>query len=311
MKKLSFLVILLFSIFILNAQMSIDTKSEKFKIPRIYVGVLNYTNFSPENMKTSSYTSLRIGGELNYNINKKLSVNSFMANEITKENNIAIACYYVKYNFSNKINLQFGQVATPATLIRPHPVSSDGQFESWSSSQLPNAGLGIMLSINKIKLGVYKRDNSYEFHGYLKNRNFSMSSWYSTENIVGTVIDYKKKRIQTTFTVKSKFVDSNYDYIQINYFFAHSVNKKNNLFIYLDGGNEIREEIFPVLVPVFVPGWEEPRMMLDEEVRNVLRINHLQIGILKFLKTKYVKLTMGCALDYTSREFVGILQINI
>ena len=282
MKKIVFLTVAVFSFFVSFAQTSIKTKNENFKIPRIYIGVLSNTAFFLVNAGVSSSASLRIGGELSYQLNSKLSLNSFIANEISKDKNLSIASFYLKYHFSDKINLQIGQLATPATLFRPHSVSADGQFESWSTSQLPKIGLGATLSFFHSKFGVYKKGDNIEFHFYQKAKNITFATWINTNGMIGMANSYKKGRVNTTLSFIGNTMPKNWK-LKINNLFVYTLDKNESLFLYSDMGYETEANEFI----------------------------HLQLGVLKYFSTQYMKCMVGGAYDYTSKNFNGYLQFNL
>lgn len=88
-------------------------------------------------------------------------------------------------NPTSKLTLQIGSMASIPTEMRPHPVSGNGQFETWSQSQIPGGGLGIKAKYQctkdfELASGVVFRGTMPEYSARLIYKKFQLTGWYST-----------------------------------------------------------------------------------------------------------------------------------
>lgn len=295
MKKIIVVLIIFFGVFNIQAQIDLGfSQDSTVHVKKVYAGLYSGTFFNLDSLNSQSDITLRIGAAVDYKIFKNLTVESFAVYEKQADKNIFITMFGLKYNFGKKSFLRIGKIPTPATLFRPHPVSGNAQFESWTTSQLPGANIGMMYHINNTNIGMYDGVDGIEFHISQKIFNFNFGLWRSNR-IRGYVLSYKKNKISTTLFYKKRFGSKTFDSTTgqtlindpgeklIGNLFVYSPRK--DLSFYSDIGYFPENDTFP----------------------------RLQIGVLKNVHVNLddLNVLVGGAWDKKTNSLVGYLQVNL
>jgi hypothetical protein len=141
----------------------------------VYAGLLNWVEFSTEEISAASKYDVRLGACANWQMNPSFSLHTstvygrFGGEEITTNN------FFLKAKTQNqKWSFEAGRMTTAATEVRPAPGTGDGQFETWTQSRLPNSALGAKIGrefkFGTIKFGVAERDQRPEFSAHFATK---------------------------------------------------------------------------------------------------------------------------------------------
>ncbi|MCF7834893.1 hypothetical protein K9M48_02445 [Candidatus Gracilibacteria bacterium] len=148
--------------------------------------------------------------------------------------------YWMTLQPTKKLTLQLGSMASIPTEMRPHPVSSSGQFETWTQSQIPGGGLGIKAKYQLTKdfelaSGVVFRTDKPEYSARLTYKSFQVSGWYSTcDSTSGVAASLTHGRVFSTLVYKPDQTISDVLVVKVS--------KKHDISLYSDMGYDFQSE---------------------------------------------------------------------
>ena len=119
-----------------------DTTDEKtFVLDKAYVGSLSNMNFPIENLQAGdAATSVRTGVGATYAPSKNFQVNSWAILDANKDGAFSLEMFQAKTNVTDNLSVSVGKLGRASANLRPHPVSGNGHFETWTESQIPGLG---------------------------------------------------------------------------------------------------------------------------------------------------------------------------
>jgi hypothetical protein len=250
-----------------------------FVLERVYVGALGVNNFSIDSVSYDGSISMRFGAAARYDITKRLSVRSFMAQDVNSGGlNPAINTFFVEYRPTESWNITIGRAPqVGAFLHRPHPVSSLGQFETFTMRSIPAAAPSVRVSrkIGKVSLlgSVARQTDGAEYHAGGVFRRWSVSGWWKDDDHHGMAVTYVAPKVKVISVVRSDLL-------------AGTVIKtlSKSLVYYLDLGLEFPSE----------------------------RLVRAETGILRTFKSdKYVQGLIGLGYSVELRSLRGYLFITL
>jgi hypothetical protein len=154
-------------------------------IDKVYVGMLSGTAFNTKTLKTTSFVTARFGAMASWHMTKHVSVRSFGMLETDLTRPWGIQQFYVHVAPTKHWSLTFGQMATPSTEQRPHPVSSGGQFETSTQAKIPGGAPGIKIKYTgaiTVGAGLAVRNGSAEYHAMCAKGAHTFSGYYRTSD---------------------------------------------------------------------------------------------------------------------------------
>lgn len=189
MKRLVFLIAIIFFNCNLFSQISDVKISDKVVMNKIYAGIYSNTAFSLDSLRVSCYNSIRLGAMTTYQPVKWLGLKYWAVSQLEtgRSSPWSIQQVWLKFNLGPKISLETGNMATLQTEQRPHPATADGQFETSSEATIPGMAINVKLKyqINKdiqIACGIAQRKDLPEYSGRIIYKTFQLSGWYSEWN---------------------------------------------------------------------------------------------------------------------------------
>lgn len=194
MKKILVFVVV-YSTFLINV-----TAQDTSKVYAGFVGSAFIDTKNPKNVST--FANLRAGGFFEKKISKQTTLNAWAT--FDPGSNLILFQAVAKTKLSKDWGLQYGYGATPATLIRPFPLSVDGQFQFTAESMPPGGALGGFISYKETKFGLYKRDNSMEYHIAQNIGLVSIGLWATKKNSSGGTIQLNTKRVYLMATITNE-----------------------------------------------------------------------------------------------------------
>lgn len=171
------------------------------EVTKDYAGMISGASYQLDSAEVSPFMNVRVGAEAIWKINPKFEVKSF---GVYQTPNTFIHSFFGAYHPDSSWIIEAGQIATIMGHQRPHPVSSNAQFEPWTLRQIPGGGLGgavrfIPNSSAEVAIGSYLRDSVFEAQTKLKFNPFILGGYYQPEtNISGGAITFEKGRVTTT-----------------------------------------------------------------------------------------------------------------
>jgi hypothetical protein len=120
------------------------TKDAKtFMLDQAYVGSLSNMNFPIEKLQAGdAATSVRMGVGATYAPFKNFQVNSWAILDENKSDAFSLEMMQAKTNVTDNLSVSVGKLGRASANLRPHPVSGNGHFETWTESQIPGLGKG-------------------------------------------------------------------------------------------------------------------------------------------------------------------------
>jgi hypothetical protein len=195
LKKIFILVILTIPLFKKTEAQTKDTVN-------IFAGLVGFEGVNTKNPKEiSGFANLRVGAQYTKSLSKKTSINTWVS--FDPESNLIIFKAMGKTFLAKDLYVQYGFGPTPGTLIRPFPLSVDGQFEFTSESMPPGGALGGFVSYKNTKLGIYTRNNNPEYHIGQNVGNLQTDFWFSKDQ-AGATAQLATKRVYLMATVTNE-----------------------------------------------------------------------------------------------------------
>ncbi|MFA4999858.1 MAG: hypothetical protein WC545_00660 [Patescibacteria group bacterium] len=278
-KQILSIFFLLISICAAFAQIPIKTEDEKINL-NLYAGALSIPVLSIDSLSLNPYLSARIGmlmaWEINPYIDLKLQGVSQSENGF---NNKVWSTVLMVIKPTKKLNVQFGFLPTLACEQRPSPNSADGQFETWTQSQIPGSAFGIKAKYSlteKIKIGggVSCKNKRPEYQVKAELCQNALSVFYEEgSKRFGLILTSNSGPISETFVFRSDSLLGNTLAVSLN----------RGYLIYNDLGYSLAKKSL---------------------VRG-------EIGILKKIKSRYFKGLFGPGYCYESRSIAFTLFIHI
>lgn len=206
MKKVYIFSICCIALCYISKAQSIDSTLDT----KLYGGILNRNEY--KNGSTSAMSAnFHIGGLATWQLSNKLSYTGFGAVQLApKSGGFAVQVHFLEYKPNTKWKIAVGHIPTPTTEQRPHPVSSGGQFETWTQALIPGAAVGVKahrtLSKNhSLGAGFVMRNNAPEYHGSIELNKLRVAGFYSA-TIYGGAVTYDAGRIYTIGVYKNGVV---------------------------------------------------------------------------------------------------------
>lgn len=207
-------------------------------INRIYAGSLSEMMFSADSLYASGVTGFRVGAMATYQPTKWLAFKGCgMVQLRTGSPTLTAQHLWVKLNPTRKFSIELGNMSTIPSEQKPHPVSSDGQFETWTESQIPGVAINTKLKYQctqnfQIASGIALRNNMPEYSARMIYKKVQLSGWYSEINKkFGTALTLNFNRVYNTFAWKQDQVISNFICVKFG--------KKKDYQIYSDNGYDL------------------------------------------------------------------------
>jgi hypothetical protein len=210
------------------------TNDSSLIIEKVYLGGLGYSSFSTDSLYVQNTAQLRVGAAVRYKINKMLRINSCFIYQAETITSWVKTQFSLAFTPSEKFIFQVGNMGTISTEQRPHPVSSGGQFETWTEAQIPGGALGAKMTIAPSKdfsfgMGVAVRKQQPEYHANISFKKLTLSGYYCEyDKKAGAALKYKGTRVWSTLIWKQDKVIAN--------MFGCKPFKNYNLSIYSDMG---------------------------------------------------------------------------
>lgn len=161
-----------------NIKISSDSS---INVNKLYAGMLSSTAFNTKSLTTTPSINLRVGAMVSWKVSKQISIKSFGMIETDLIKTWGIQQFYLSFTPSKHWLLVAGQMATISTEQRPHPVSGNGQFETWTQARIPGGAPGFKFKyVGNITVGagIAVRNGAPEYHGSFAKGNHTISGYY-------------------------------------------------------------------------------------------------------------------------------------
>ena len=201
-----------------------------------YLGVLGGNQFRTDTNDAS--VSVRIGITGNWQLSKKLAVESYGMYHLAGINSCHAGGFNLKFSPIKNFRIQGGYMATLATEQRPNPVTGDGHFETVAEAQSPGDTYNVKVvadSIGKFSLGgcVAYRDG-LEYQAMVGYNNMKLSSWYTSDGKLGGALTLNFYRVYNVTTWRDDNVIANFLCIKFG--------KDRDYQIFSDNGYDLNKE---------------------------------------------------------------------
>jgi hypothetical protein len=256
--------------------------SEDVTIDRIYAGSLSGTMFHTDSLYATGFTGFRVGAMGTYSPAKWVSFSSWAIVQVDAgATPFSLQQFYVTVKPTQKLSIQIGSMASIPTEQRPHPVSGNGQFETWSEASIPGGGLGIKAKYQftsdfQLAGGVVIRKGLPEYSGRITYKKVQLSAWHSVcDTTTGAALTVDFSRVYSTFVFKQDQTIADVLVVKIS--------KKHDLSLYSDiGYSFVKKEL----------------------VRG-------EIGAMKGFDSKWVDGLFGLGYQHESKSVAAYLFIHI
>lgn len=151
---------------------------------------------------TSEFTNLRVGTKVTTKEQKGFSIIGWISYD---PGNTGLVLFEgkVKKAWKNS-GIIVGYQATPSTLIRPFPLTVDGQFEFTAENLPPGGALGVIVYHKGLKFGVFSRNGKPEYNISCETGAIQTAIWASENNNWGGTVKLDLPRVYAMGTVTGK-----------------------------------------------------------------------------------------------------------
>lgn len=252
MKKIIIVIAILLTPFAINAQ---DTA-------KVYAGLVGSGFISTENSKNiSKFANLRVGVNFEKSLSKKTQVKTWVT--FDPGSNLIIFQAIAKTSLAKDLDVQYGYGPTPATLIRPFPLSVDGQFQFTAEAIPPGGALGGFVSYKNTKFGIYTRDGCFEYHLGQNIGPVSVGLWTTQKNNSGGTIQIATKWLYVMGTITNQDQQALATSIKIS--------KKSSWKLVHNLGlqkGEVTDNLIGLLYPMKIKGFTDSRFGFGYDFKN-------------------------------------------
>jgi hypothetical protein len=214
------------------------TKDSTVMMDKIYAGILSGSLFSTDSLHASTFANVRFGAMGTYQPTKWFAFKAWaMYQGETQIQPWEMQQCWVRLTPIKKLSIEAGNMATLPTEQRPHPVSGDGQFETFSEGQIVGMALNVkayydFTSDINAGVGIASRKNKPEYSGMIDYKNVKLSAWYAECNQkLGTALTLGFKRVYSTLVWKQDQMLSDILVIHLN--------KDKSISLYSDTGYDL------------------------------------------------------------------------
>ena len=258
------------------------TKDSSIVIDRVYAGMLSGTEFSVDSLSASSFVNLRFGAMVTYKPAKWIAFRTWgMYQAETNNKSWKMQQFWTKITPTKKLSIEVGSMATLITEQRPHPVSGNGQFETFTEAQIPGMALNAKVKYDvtstfQLAGGIALRNKLPEYSGRITYKRLQVSGFYSEYNKkFGTALTLDLPRVYNTFVWKQ-------DQMLSNILVVHIVPKKG-ISLYSDNGYDLSAK----------------------------KLVRSETGVLKTFESKWINGLLGLGYNYEHRTVNGYLFIHL
>lgn len=282
MKKLMSIIAIMVISVITFGQITDIKVNDQITIDKVYAGSLSGTMFSTDSLSATGFTGIRLGAMATYKPASWVSFSSWAMVQVDGgATPWSLQQFYMTVNPSKKLTLQIGSMASIPTEQRPHPVSGNGQFETWSESQIPGGGLGAKVKYQfnsnfQLAGGVVVRKGLPEYSGRITYKKVQLSGWHSVcDTTYGAAMTVNLSRVYSTFVWKQDQTIADVLVIKLS--------KKHDISLYSDMGYSFVEK---------------------DLVRG-------EWGLLKSFDSKWVKGLFGLGYRHETKSIAGYLFVHL
>lgn len=241
MKKLVAIIAIMVISVITFGQITNIKVTDQITIDKVYAGSLSGTMFHTDSLYATGFTGLRVGAMGTYSPAKWVSFGSWALVQLDgKSNPWSLQQFWMTVTPTQKISITMGSMASIPTEMRPHPVSGNGQFETWSQSQIPVGGIGIKARYQfskdfQLASGVVFRADKPEYSARLSYKKVQLVGWYSTiDSTSGVAATINVGRVSSTFVYKPDQTIADVLVIKMS--------KKQDISFYSDMGYDLQKK---------------------------------------------------------------------
>ena len=234
MKKIKIVLVVLCTVFAMLA----SAQDSTFAVKKLYVGLLPATSFSVDSFHVSKWASARVGAWGMLNLSKKFDVQSWVAYQVeTSGTEYALTAFWADYKPDSSWKISFGNLPTPIAEFRPHPVSGDGQFETWTEALLPGVSTGAKVAFThdkfETKLGAsFTNKGKFLASGKLTVGQIGVGGFVGEGDVYGGTIVWDAKHFYTIAVITDKNIGN-----------FLSIRLGNDWCLYSDAGIERPESV--------------------------------------------------------------------
>jgi len=248
------------------------TDDSTLVIDNVYAGILNSIDINTDKFSYTDTYDFRVGAMATWHVKKWVDINTQAMYDRRDSTDLFVNQFSIRLH-TESWEVEFGKMATTATEIRPLPMTADGQFETWTESQMPGKAIGAKIgyksNFGSIKAGVSSRNGNPEYSFHL---NTSIKN--NVFNLVGVIGGEKESNYLVGFTHKITKVDNATKLYQVavfkqqfnagtllneqiaGYFCSYEVSEKMKLNLYLDAGYNLTSEESPRLEGGLIKNFE-------------------------------------------------------
>ncbi len=292
MKKIAIIVIAITLSLGSSAQIeNLYSKDSTVCINGIYAGVLNLVNFDLDTLKTSTFTDFRVGAKATWSATSWLRMSAFSVYARSNGGDAFMNMVNLNLHTRNEVfNLELGKIPTSATEIRPIPLSSDGQFETWTQALIPGITPGAKISYafnpknkkDKLVFGVFSRDNKVEYSGRIVMGKINLFTNYSISDKKTTAgASYKHDRFYALALYQGSDTINGDKVAAV--FTNFKVLPRQKIDVFLNGGYSLKNKDIP----------------------------HLEIGMVKNFELPYLKGVIGIIYDHQLKAIKSCIMVTL
>lgn len=213
------------------------TKDSTVVVNKLYAGMLAGGQFRTDTTSNDAFVSARFGAEATWQPTKWFAVQTYGMYHLEGANSFHLQSFNLKFTPMKKLRIQTGYMATLATEQRPHPVTGDGHFETFSEAQAPGGAYNIKIVADNIKgfsFGAcvdYR--NGLEYQAMFGYRWMKISGWYGADSKFGSALTLDFSRVYNVTSWRQDQVIAN--------FLCIKMGKNKDYCFYSDNGYDLKD----------------------------------------------------------------------
>jgi len=197
-----YLILMLLSTGVLQVSGQVENIQidEHTTMDKLYAGLYPRWLTATDSLAFQDQVSLRVGARLTHVFNETFNINAQAALQMENERELLpIIDYAFQTRLTDRLQLRLGSFATPNTLLRPNPITWQGQSETYAQSRIipgrPGALLAYAMKNGKnLYVGYHDNDDYWAWHAMLDLNEFAFSGWLQQNEDYFIHLEYKTEK---------------------------------------------------------------------------------------------------------------------
>lgn len=280
MKKIVSIIIIIVAFAAgVNAQITNVKIGDQVTIDKLYAGVLIGGQFRTDTVSNDAFVNARIGAMGTWRPAKWFAFRTWGIYDFNLTKPFTMERCWLNFTPHKKVSINLGYMATLATEQRPHPATGDGQFETFSESQLPGGTYNVKIAVDATDNFSFGACVAYrkglEYQAMLRYNKVKISGWYGSDQKFGSALTLDFSRVYNVTSWRQDQVIAN--------FLCVKMGKKKDYCLYSDNGYNLKDH----------------------------KLVRSESGFLKTFDSQWIKGLFGLGYRYETKSINGYLFVHL